>query len=133
MDNNTAKWQIEFLKDKNGKIPFFISEKRYLKKHSDEVQYLLEHLAKLVDLLNEENITLEQLNYHWLRNENNGLLAISTPPHKKGWLALRLYIYPEKSKLKVLTILIGKKGKGNEQSRDIDKAKKLLTDYLKGD
>lgn len=98
-------------------------QKKFLKKHPDELTALIDNLGTIIHHLNL-GVPLKQIKFGWLHPEPNGVLAITEKGgHGKNLMASRLYIFPDHRNKKIILITVGDK---KVQDSNIDYCKKFV-------
>ena len=91
--------------------------KKLEKKNGREVRAVLDNLDTYLVSLNQGVRPMQLFQHGFVHNEKKGVHAIDQSPLKKGFKALRLYVYPDESTHTLYVITLGDK---SQQPNDVN-------------
>jgi len=99
--------------------------KKYQKSNLKEVEAAFDNLDTYLVSLNEGVKPMQMFQHRFVHNERKGVQAIDPSPLKKGFKALRLYVYPDEATCTLYVITLGGK---EEQAADVQQCAEFVQD-----
>lgn len=101
--------------------------KKYERGNSAEIAAMLDNLDTYLSSLNQGGRPMQMFRHRFVHNERRGVHAIDPSPLKRGYLALRLYVFPDERDSTLHLITLGDK---QSQARDVQECVEYVEELL---